>query len=270
MGRYFVQVCEFFRDIVMARQVIGMLAVQDIKTRYLGSCLGVLWAIIQPTVTILVFWFVFEVGFKASPVNQVPFVLWLVAGMIPWFLLSEGLAGATGVIVDNRHLVSKVVFRVSFLPIVRILSALSIHLFFLVFTLLMFVCYNYHPDWHILQVLYYLMAALFLILGLSWITSAMVVFYRDVGQVVAMLLQFGFWLTPIFWPISSIPADYQKYVKLNPFFYIIEGYRTSFLSQGWFWEDTWMMAYYWLITATIMVIGAFMFRRLRPHFADVI
>lgn len=270
MRNSLLQITGFVRDIAQARQIIWMMAVQDIRTRYLGSYLGVLWAFIQPTVTILIFWFVFEVGFKAAPVNNIPFVLWLVAGMIPWFLVSEGLSGATGAILDNRYLVNKVVFRVSLLPVIRILSALSIHLFFLVFTTAMFACYNYRPDWHLLQLGYYLTAALLLVLGLAWITSALVIFYRDVGQVIAMLLQFGFWLTPIFWPISTIPPHYQKIVKLNPFYYIIEGYRASFLGQGWFWEDTGQMVYYWFITAVIVFAGVLMFRRLRPHFADVL
>jgi len=134
----------------------------------------------------------------------------------------------------------------------------------------MFACYNYRPNWHFLQLGYYLTATLALMLGLSWITSSLVVFYRDVGQVVAMLLQFGFWLTPIFWPVNTIPPEYQTLVKLNPFYYIVEGYRASLLGQGWFWDDLGLTVYYWSVTASVACLGALLFRRLRPHFADMI
>lgn len=261
---------EAIAAIIQYRQLIVFMTYQDIKARYLGSCLGALWAFVQPIATVLVFWFVFQVGFKAAPVGEAPFVLWLVAGMIPWFLISEGVSGATGAILDNRHLVNKVVFRVGLLPLIRILSALSVHLFFLLFVLFMFGCYDYRPSLYQLQLVYYLAAALILMSGLAWITSSLVVFYRDIAQIVAMLLQFGFWLTPIFWPISTIPAEYQALAKLNPFFYIVEGYRYSLLGNGWFWDDPELMTYYWLVTAAAVGIGAVLFRRLRPHFADML
>ena len=260
----------FLLDIIKSRKLIFELTKKDFQARYLGSYLGILWAFVQPTITILIFWFVFQVGFKSVPVDNFPFILWLMTGIIPWFFLSESIMSATNSIIDNSYLVKKVVFRVSVLPIIKILSALFIHLFFIAFLFMMFLAYGYGFNIYNLQVLYYLFATIVLVLGISWITSSLVIFLKDIGQVVGMLIQFGFWLTPIFWSFKIVPEQYHLLFKLNPAYYIVEGYRNSFIYKVWFWEYYNLTAYFWLETLAIFVIGAMLFRRLRPHFADVI
>ncbi|MDR3590943.1 MAG: ABC transporter permease, partial [Negativicutes bacterium] len=259
------QLLGLISDIYYSRRLILELTFQDIKARYLGSYLGILWAFIQPTATILILWFVFEVGFKAATVDNFPFVLWLITGMVPWFFVADSISGATGSIVESSYLVSKVVFRVSILPIIKILASLTIHLFFVLFVVLMFYVYNYPLSVYYLQIVYYLAAMLVLVTGLSWITSSLVIFLKDIGQAVAMLLQFGFWLTPIFWPVNSIPERFQGIVKINPFCYLVEGYRTTFIWHRWFWEDGTAALSFWMVTLTIFFLGAIIFRRLRPH-----
>lgn len=246
------------------------LTARDFKTRYLGSYLGLVWAFIQPSITILVLWFVFQVGFKATPVEHFPFILWLMNGMVPWFFFADSLSTATNSVVENSHLVKKVVFRVSMLPIVKLLSALIIHLFFVLVIFAFFILYRIYPTIYSLQVLYYSFAMIVLLLGLSWLTSALMVFLRDTGQIVAVFLQIGFWGTPIFWSIKQMPVQYRIYLKLNPFFYITQGYRDSFIDKVWFWEHPAISLYYWGVTVVVFVAGAMVFFRLRPHFADVL
>lgn len=260
----------FLFDLYRNRVLIRQLTVRDFRTRYLGSYLGMLWAFIQPTVTILIFWFVFEVGFKSAPVGDFPFILWLITGIIPWFFIADTLSSATNSIVENSFLVKKVVFRVSMLPIVKLLSALVIHLFFVVVIFLFYMAYGIRPTLYSLQVLYYGFAMIVLLLGTSWMASALIIFLKDVGQIVAMFLQFGFWLTPIFWAIDMVPGKYRLFIKLNPIYYIIQGYRDSFIHKVWFWEHPLYSTYYWGITAIVFVSGAIVFNRLRPHFADVL
>lgn len=267
---YFLQFFQFLKDLLNSRSLIIELTKNDFKKKYLGSYLGMLWAFVQPTLTILIFWFVFQVGFKSTPVENFPFILWLVTGMIPWFFFSESLSGATDSIIENSFLVSKVVFRVSTLPIIKIFSALVIHLFFLVILTGMFILYGYTPTIFNLQVFYYLFALIILVLGISWITSSVVVFIRDVGQAVGVLLQFGFWITPVFWSIKILPEEYHVFIKLNPVLYIIDGYRNSFIYHQWFWQNIEWTIYFWIVTVLLFIGGAIMFRKLRPHFADVL
>jgi len=212
---------------------------------------------------------VFEVGFKSKPIENYPFILWLITGMIPWFYFAEAVGGATNAITDNSYLVKKVNFQVSMLPVVRILSSLNIHVFFIFFIGFAFALYGYKPSVYYVQVIYYLFCMITLALGISWITSALVVFVKDVGYLVATLLQFGFWLTPIFWSIGFLPERFHKFIMLNPVYYITEGYRYTFIYKVWFWEQPLWTLYFWSFTAVVLLGGGYVFSRLEPHFADV-
>lgn len=267
---FFKRVVLFIKEIYNGRKLIFELAKNDLKNRYLGSYLGIVWAFVQPIVTILIFWFVFQVGFKSAPIKNFPFILWLICGMIPWNFFSESVIGSTNSITDNGYLVKKVVFNVNTLPIVRILSSLFIHLFFIIIIFVLFLIYGYYPSIYNLQVFYYLFASIVLILGISWITSSLVIFFKDLGQIINILLQFGFWLTPIFWSFDIMPEKYHFIFKLNPMYYIVEGYRDTFINKVWFWHHYNLTINFWVITGTLLIVGVLIFKRLRPHFADVL
>ena len=268
--RYIRMLGRFLADLWHSRGLLWSLTKKDLKERYVGSYLGIFWAFIQPTITVFIFWFVFQVGFKSMPVQGFPFVLWLCCGMFPWFFFNDAWMSATNSIMANSFLVKKVVFRVSLLPVIQIMSALLINLFFVGVLFLMFVLYGYGVHLVNLQVFYYLFALIVLVFGLSLITASLVVFLKDVGQLVAMLLQFGFWATPIFWNLDIIPAHYHALFKLNPMYYIVEGYRASFIYHQWFWELGYVNLYYWCFAGCVAVAGILLFKRLRPHFADVL
>lgn len=260
----------FIKHIYNSKNLLFELANNDFKQQYFGSYLGLVWAFIQPVAMILIMWFVFQVGFKAQPINNVPFILWLSAGMIPWFFFADSVSQGTNAITSNSFLVKKVVFRVSILPITKIINALKIHLFFVVFLMAMFIYYGYMPTLYWLQLPYYILLTTILTLGITWLTSSLIVFLKDVGQLITLLLQFGFWLTPIFWPISMVPEKYLYLIKLNPMFYIVSGYRNAFIDNIWFWETYKVTPYFLITTSLIFITGALIFKRLRPHFADVL
>ncbi|MGC9402620.1 ABC transporter permease [Vibrio genomosp. F10 str. 9ZC157] len=261
----------FIRDIFRSRELLVAMTKRDIENRYLGSLFGGGWAFVQPLVTILVMWFVFQVGFKAQPTSDgIPFTLWLISGMIPWFFFAEALSNATSSITEQANIVKKIVFKVSLLPIVKILSALIIHIFFIGVLLSVSIAYGFYPKMNWVQIPYFLFCAGVLLLGISWITSSVIIFFRDVGQVIAVFIQLGFWGTPIFWSIGMIPEKYQWIFKLNPVFYITEGYRNSLTTDVWFWQSTSWSFYFWGTTLTILVLGSICFKKLRPHFADVL
>jgi lipopolysaccharide transport system permease protein len=266
----FIGFGNFLFTLLQSRGLILSLTHRDFRSRYLGSYLNFVWAFIQPALTLLILWFVFETGFKSAPVSGFPFILWLMTGLIPWFFFSECWAGATNSIVEYDYLVKKVVFRVSVLPVIKILSSLVVHLFFVAIIFFVFIIYGYRPDFYDLQVFYYLFATLVLVLGLSWMTSSLVVFIRDIGHIVAVLLQFGFWLTPIIWNLEMVPQNLHPLMKLNPAFYITEGYRDAFIHKVWFWEHPYWSIYFWIFTWVTFVVGGVVFAKLRPHFADVI
>lgn len=260
----------FLVELIRSRHVLMQLVRHDFRQEYLGSYLGIIWAFANPLVSTVLLWFVFSVGFKAAPVQDFPFILWLVCGLFPWqFLTGAGTAG-TQAVRSQAHLVNKVVFRVSLLPIVKIGSTLIIHAVFVGLMLGMFVFMGKTPGWAALQIVYYLFCALVLMLGFTWLSSSLAVFVPDLSNAVNLLFQVGFWATPVFWSSGMMPEKFQKLLKLNPFFYITEGYRHSLITSIWFWETPVWTVYFWVVTAILFVAGAFVFSKLRPHFADVL
>ena len=246
------------------------LAKNDFKAKYAGSALGVLWGFISPVITILIYWFVFQVAFQNGPVNGMPYVIWLVSGVVPWFFISEGWGGATGVLIDYSYLVKKVVFKIELLPTVRILSAFFVHLFFVALAFVVSSAYGYFPTLLHFQIVYYMAAAFALALALGRITSTLTVFARDVNNLVGVLVQFGFWLTPIFWDINAIPENLHLIFKLNPVYYVTEGYRDIFVYGTPFCEKPLLTLYFWGFIIVLTLIGNVLFKKLRPHLADLI
>lgn len=269
--RYFKEFFRFLRHLVAHRSLLVALIVNDFKKQYLGSYLGLLWAFIQPLSFLFVIWFVFQVGFKARPVaGDIPFFLWLSCGMIPWFFFTDAVIAGTNSVIANSFLVKKVAFRVGLLPLVQIGSALIIHIVLIIFLLLVFLLYGFSPTIYWLQLPYFVLCSIILVLGISWLTSALRVFIKDVGSFIGVLLQIGFWGTPIFWSIDVVPQKYLYILKLNPMFYIVEGYRDTLINKEWFWESYKITPYFLFTTFALLVIGAIVFKRLRPHFGDVL
>ena len=260
----------FLQLIWQKRQLIVGMAKRELRSQYVGSFLGVFWAVIHPVVMITVFWFVFSVGFKAKPMSDVPFVVWLTAGLAPWFLFSEIVNGGTNTVVAHAHLIKKTIFYPQILPFVKICSALVIHLVFLTVLLVLIFFQGVPVTFFFIQAGYYLFCLLVLALGLSWTFSALNVFIRDVAQLVSVSLQVGFWVTPIFWDIHMMPPKVQWFLKLNPIYYIILGYRDSFIEGVPFWSHPVYMAYFWFCASTMLLLGAFVFKRLKPQFPDVL
>ncbi|MCU7800352.1 MAG: ABC transporter permease [gamma proteobacterium symbiont of Lucinoma myriamae] len=269
--RYLKEFYRFLKHVLESRELLFTLSNTDFKEQYLGSYLGIFWAVLRPALFIAVIWFIFGIGFKSKPVNDgTPFILWLLCGFIPWFFFAEAVNKSMNAIVSNAFLVKKVAFRVSILPLVKILSTLYIHIVFVGILLFIFILYGYYPTIYWIQIPYFIVCTIVLTLGLGWLTSSLKVFIKDIGEIIGLIIQFGFWLTPIFWSINIIPEKYHSIIKLNPMFYIIEGFRNTLIHQTWVWESSDLTIYFIGITMVIFVSGAIMFKRLRPHFGDVL
>lgn len=252
------------------RNMILQLAVSDFKTRYAGSYFGMIWAFVQPIVTILVFWFVFEIGFRAARVSEVPFILWFSCGLIPWFFFSDAWSNASNAYIEYTYLVKKVVFRVSILPMIKITSAILVHLVFVLFLVCMFLFYGYRLDLYVLQLCYYIFCMIAFIFGLSFVTSSITPFFRDLTQFINIVLQFGMWLTPIMWDYMIIPGQYRWLFELNPVFYIVNGFRDAMIDKVWFWEKPGLMLLFWGTTLPLILLGGYLFKKTKPHFSDVL
>lgn len=259
-----------FTELYRNRNLIMDLAKNDFKTKYAGSYLGVIWAFIQPIVTVAVYSFVFQVGFRSGSVEGCPYVLWLVAGMVPWFFFTDSLMGATNTMLEYSYLVKKVVFKISILPIVKILSAMVVHIFFVVITFVLFAFFGWYPDFYCIQVVYYTFCLAVFVFALSYITCSIIIFFRDLGQIISITLQIGMWMTPIMWQETMLSENVRWILKLNPIYYIVTGYRNALIDKVWFWQTPKQFLYFWGVTAIVFVIGSVVFKKLKVHFADVL
>lgn len=265
-------VCGLPKELWENRVLIARLSRNDFKTKYAGSYLGIIWAFIQPVVTILVYWFVFGLAMRPSSPRPVPYVLWLVAGLIPWFFFQEGLVNGTNALLSYNYLVKKVVFKINILPVVKLASAFYVHAFFIVVVILLYAFNGYYPDLYYLQIIYYMFCLFVLMLGMSYFASAVVVFFRDLAQIINIGLQVGVWMTPIMWNFDDLGMKgiIPALLKLNPMYYIVSGYRDCLIYKTWFWENPKLTVYFWIFALAMFGIGVSLFEKLKVHFADVL
>lgn len=260
----------FFKFILSKQSLIAAMARRELANKYVGSYIGFFWTIINPIVTIFILWAIFSVGFKVKPVGDAPFVIWLTAGMAAWYCFATILTDSTNCIVDYTQLIKKTQFPASILPIVKVVSALMIHGIFLSILIFLLIFERMPVSLYFIQFLYYLFCMLVLALGFGWLLAAINVFLRDTSLIVGVVLQLGFWATPIFWDLSIMPESWQFYFKLNPMFYIVQGYRESFIYFEPFWNHPYQTIYFWAVTGFVLSLGIYVFKKSRPHFADAL
>ncbi|SFP37997.1 teichoic acid transport system permease protein [Butyrivibrio proteoclasticus] len=258
-------------DIYRSRDMFWDLAKNDFQAKFVGSIFGVFWAFVNPIITLLLYWFVFQVGLRSGNVGDYPFILFLMSGLIPWFYVQEALNGGASSLMEYSYLVKKMVFNVGILPVLKVVSALFVHVFFLAFLLLVACVYGIGIDLYTVQIFYYIFASAFLILGLSYFSAASTAFFKDMTQIINILLVIGTWLTPIMWNAEATlsPALLVAF-KINPFFYIIDGFRDAILYKRWFWDKPVWTAYFWIVAIAIYIGGVKFFNRLKVHFSDVL
>lgn len=262
-------------ELYQNRRLIWRLSKNDFKKRYAGSYLGTVWAMVPPIVTVIMYWVVFDRIFGSGPqltynYEYVPYVVFLTSGLVPWFFFSDAVMGGMTSLLEYNYLVKKVVFKVSILPIIKVTASLFVHVGFSAILVIIAWLYGYTPTVYTLQIFYYTFCEYIFILGLSYATCSIVVFFRDLQNLVSVLMQVGMWATPILWNINTRRQWVKTFVKLNPMTYIVEGYRYSVYDREWFWTHFYSSTYFWIVTALLFVVSALIFRRLKPQFADVL
>ena len=245
-------------------------SIDDFRNKYAGSVMGITWAFLQPLMTIVIYWFIFQIGFKSQPVDGYPFILWLISGIVPWFFISEAVVSVTASLVEYSYLVKKILFNIDILPLVKIMSCFLVQVFLVFFAILFFCFFGYYPDVYYLQIIYYMIYMVLLLAGIGYCTAALYVFFKDLIQIVNIIMQIVFWVTPIVWKFEIMPEMIQKILKFNPVYYVVKGYRDVFVYKEFFWENWEMGLYYWLIVFTFLLVGKKIFSKMKVHFADVL
>ncbi len=267
----YIDIKYFIIGLYNNRRIILELTKRDYQKLYKDKYLGVLWNYIQPLIFATILWFLFTIGFRGDRgMKDVPFFIYLFTGINAWHYFSQNLSSMTGVINSYSYLLEQPDFSMGMVPVARLLGAVIPHAIFMGLTFIFAAIEGFYPGLYTIQLLYYLFGMYLLILGMGWIFASTTLFVEDIKNLVQLIVQFGFWLTPIFWVLDSkVPEPYIYFFKLNPMVYILQGYRDSVYAGNWFWQYPWETLYFWLFTITMLVVGSVVFRRLRPHFAEL-
>lgn len=266
----FSQIFRLLADIYEDRRLLKDLSLKDVKRRFSGTYFGMVWGILQPLLTIVVYWAVFQFGFRSGAMDDAPFVLWFITGMINWLFISEAFTTASNSFVEYNYLIQKVKFNINILPLMKIFSSFYIHFFFLLISLIICALFGYYPQLMLVQIIYYMFATIVFLFAFTLITSSVMVFFRDLNQMISIFLLIGMWGTPIAWNITNFSERTQKILKINPFYYLVEGYRDAILGRQWFWQKTMLGIRFWVVTLVLLTIGANVYMRLKPYFADTV
>lgn len=263
---------DFITTIFKQRNILKILIKRDFEGRYLSSFIGLPWAFIQPAAYVFVIWFAFTYGLRAGETaSGAPYAPWLILAVIPWMFISQTMIVSSASITEYAYLIKKTDFPVSMIPIIKIFSGMIVHSILIgIIIIIMIAFYGIYPTVYWFQIFYYLFALTVLLSGISWFVAAVNVFIHDMAHIVTIIVTILFWATPIIWPYSMLSGNLKYVALLNPFFYITEGYRYTFIEEKWFFEFVEMNIFFWTFTIIIFVLGAFTFRKLKPRFADVL
>lgn len=254
------------------RDLIFNLIKREVVGRYRGSAIGLLWSFLNPVFMLIVYTFVFSVVFKARWLggsdSKIEFALVLFTGLLVFNLFSETINQAPNLIINNANYVKKVIFPLEILPVVALGAAAFHMLASLVVWLIFFLLFFTLPSWTILQLPLVLVPLILMTLGLAWLLASIGVYLRDVGQIIGLTTMALMFLSPIFYPVAVLPAEYQSIMHLNPLTYIIEDTRNVMI---WGRGISWSLWGYWTAASILVAwLGFAWFQKTRKGFADVI
>lgn len=261
----------FLRNLVEKRSLLFQLVRRDFEQRFVGSAIGWIWGIIHPLVLLLSWWFIFSVCLgQKLPADEVTqnYPLFIFAGMLPWLLFSETVQRSASSLLDQANLITKTVFPAEMIPVSVFLSSLMSHLLALALMVSAAgVFLNQISIFLLFLPIYMLVVGLFAV-GLGWIVASLHVFLRDTAQVITVILQFWFWLTPILITERQFPAAAHFLLIANPLFYMVRGYRDVLLSSRV--PSALDLAIAAAYGCGAFLVGGLFFRQMKRGFADVL
>ncbi|EIT86912.1 ABC-2 type transporter [Fictibacillus macauensis ZFHKF-1] len=249
------------------------LSMYELKIKNNNNYLGMLWEILNPAIQISVYWMVFGFGIRKNHgIDGVPFLQWLVAGIVIWFFLSPAVLQGSKSIYTRIKIISKMNFPMSVIPSYVMYSILYPNLVLLGIIMVIFQFTDHgRISLYYLQLPYFILAALALVFSLSLITSTLSTIVRDVQMFLQAVMRMLFYVTPILWvPKGNMPTFITVIIEANPFRYIVEGFRDALLSRAWFFEYSHLsgLLYFWGLVLVLFLIGSALHVKLRNRFVD--
>jgi teichoic acid transport system permease protein len=257
---------EQFKNIYM----ILRLSSYELKQLYANSLLGGIWVFLNPLIQIAIYALVFGSGIRhGMPVNGVPFLIWMLCGLIPWFFISAGITQGSNAIYAKLATVSKMNFPLSITPTYMIMAQFYTHLILLGVLILTILGSYGTAGINIFSLIYFLISNFVFLVALSYVTSTLSTIVRDIHLLIQNLTRMLFYLTPIVWePKFGQSGLLLKFMKLNPFFYVVEGYRASLIYGHPGYIISKYTLYFWGVTIFMFVLGTALHVKFRRQFVD--
>lgn len=259
----------YWADLWRYRDLFYILSWRDIKVRYKQTVVGVLWSVLRPLLTMIIFTFVFSNIAKLPAEGSAPYAIMVYAAMLPWQFFSNALSEASNSLVGNANLISKVYFPRLIIPTASVITSFVDFLISFVILVGLMIYYMYAPSWNILLLTVFLVIAFLASMGLGLYLTAHNVKYRDFRYIVPFLVQFGLYISPVGFSSSVVPEKWRLLYSLNPMVGVIDGFRWCILGG--------QSHIYWpgfLLSLGIVVLflflGVYQFRKMEKTFADVI
>lgn len=268
---------KILKEQVTSFPLILRLAAYETKSKYQMNYLGVLWQFLNPLIQMLAYWFVFGIGIRKSSemitgVGEVPFIIWMLAGLIPWFFISPTILDGSNSVYKRINMVAKMNFPISSLPSVAIAANLFSYFVMMAIYVIVLLAFGIYPNLQWLEYIYYLFCMIVFMFAFSLFNSTISVLVRDYQFLLQSVTRLLFFLLPIFWDISTQLGDKHpallNVIKLNPLFYIIDGFRNSFFDGSWFFEDITYTLYFWAFTLLLLTVGSVLHTKFRDRFVD--
>jgi lipopolysaccharide transport system permease protein len=259
----------YWLDLWRYRELFRVLAWRDLSVRYKQTAIGVVWALIRPLLTMLVFTIIFGRIAQLPSDGSTPYALMVFCGMLPWTFFSTGLAEASNSLVTNANLISKVYFPRLIVPTAAVVVAFVDFLISFAILLALLAWYEFLPTWHMLFLPLFVILAFLASMGPSlWIT-ALNVRYRDFRYIIPFIVQFGLYVSPVGFSSNVVPEQWRLVYSLNPVVGVIDGFRWSILGGQ---SQLYLpgLALSTAVTAFFLWLGIRQFRKLEKSFADLI
>lgn len=255
-----------WRELWAYRELLWVLAMRDVKVRYKQAVLGAAWAVIRPFTTMVIFSVVFGALAKI-PSDGYPYPVFVFAGLLPWTFFSSAISASGQSLVGSSHLVSKVYFPRLIIPLASVGGGLVDLLISTGILLLMMLWYGVAWSWGLLAAPLLLLAVVFTALGVGTLLSALTVAYRDFTHLTPFLVQVWMYVTPVIFPVSIVPRQWQWLLYLNPMTGLVEGFRAAFLGKRF---DMLGLFISFAIALAVFAWGVAYFEKVERRFADII
>jgi lipopolysaccharide transport system permease protein len=260
---------QYWRDLWHFRELFYILAWRDIVVRYKQTVIGVAWAVIRPFLTIVVFTLVFNRVAKLEAPGDIPYALFVSAAIIPWQFFAAAFSEASGSLLSNSGLISKVYFPRLIIPAGSVITSLVDFALTLAMLAVLMLWYGFAPDWRILFLPLFILQAFAAALGAGLFLCALNVKYRDFRYVVPFIVQFGLYVSPVGFGSERVPQYLRWFYDLNPMVGVIEGFRWACL-KGANPLEARTLASSLAVTVALCAFGIWYFRKTEKTFADVI